>query len=344
MISEFIFRETGGKTFKKKLHSAQGLTKIQELQLLEMLCSYMSMSEDQGTSHVVKNAVYMFLFPHSHAHRSKLVVKLVSMAISTSNYQVLVSTGILIQQVGCTTKFSMDIAEGLVSDYFVLLPHAVSKLEELPVHAPLFTANLLTALSEMYKKSNINENLLEVITEWIFKHPALCYTALVTNLLPSLPSGAIPMPALTPFLGLFKWCILAPFYSQSKLYSKLHLALLTSLLEVNTYVTLSTQKNIISAEGLCTIVSYLQILIKENDAKVTTTGETETHLTEKEPSGNEPADVQPSVHDDAIHRLVQCIQVAVFTQTLYGNKTKLLSQLSSLPQNRLLSCVMENVR
>lgn len=270
------------------------------------------------------------------------------------------SPGILVQQVGCTTKFSTDIAEGLVSDYFILLPHAVSKLSELPLHAPLFTANLLTSLSEMYNKSNINPNLLAIITEWISKHPDLCYTALVTNLQSSLPSGAIPMPAMTPFVGLFKWCILAPFYvsnsnsttneaskgtnnvhanslhnttptensaykpsniptsvniqnssntntsgsysspqsnsytsrtqsgrsnstssytsctqngttpvntSPSALYSKLHLSLLTSLLECKTYCTLSTQRNIISAESLCTIVSYLLILIEESKVK-----------------------------------------------------------------------------
>uniref|UniRef100_A0A8D8SVM0 Uncharacterized protein C7orf26 homolog n=1 Tax=Cacopsylla melanoneura TaxID=428564 RepID=A0A8D8SVM0_9HEMI len=514
MISEFIFRENTNKSFKKKMHSVQTLSKIQELQLLEMLCEYMSSLHEHSPSQVVKNAVYMFLFPHSHAHRSRLLVKLVSMAISTSNYQVLISTGILVQQVGCTTKFSTDIAEGLVSDYFILLPHAVTKLAELPLHAPLFTANLLTSLSEMYNKSNINPNLLSIVTEWLSKHPDLCYTALVTNLQSSLPSGAIPMPASTPFVGLFKWCILAPFYigqsasshsgahsangghksssacsgadgakicsssfnaqsntcatncshshasstnkcstnntnnsstncgnthrntnmtncskpcntntcgatnsssksctnssnsnhtntnacnnshsgsscsqtsntssctgssgansrgscsqngttsssscpasnqgegsteSVSQLYSKLHLSLLTSLLECKTYCTLSTQRNIISADALCTIVSYLLILIGENQAAAKPEGKSSTTISSESP--NSPESTKPTTSIDeviaeSIHRLAQFIQVSVFTGTLFGNKTKLLAQLSLLPPNKLMSCVFENV-
>ncbi|KAI5697409.1 hypothetical protein M8J75_009814 [Diaphorina citri] len=360
IISECIFRENSGKSFKKKKNSVQSLSKIQELELLEMLCHYMSSSNDNCVSQVVKNAVYMFLFPPSHSHRSRLLVKLVSMAICTSNYQVLISTGILVQQIGCTSKFSTDIAEGLVTDYFVLLPQAMSKLADLPLHAPLFTANLLTSLSEMYNKSNIHENLLEVITTWVSQHPELCYTALVTNLSASLPNGAIPMPAMTPFVGLFKWCILAPFYSRSKLYSKLHLALLTSLLECKTYCMLSTQRNIISAESLCTIVSYLLILIKENDAK-TSSLETEANFGEAKTSAPDEAksheassrdstkiaESKASLHDatkEAIHRLAQCVQVAMFTQTLYGNKTKLVGQLSVLPANKLMLCVLENMR
>lgn len=54
------------------------------------------------------------------------------------------------QQVGCGSKFSADLAEGLVEDYFILLPKVQAMLDDLPVTAPLFTANLLTALTELY--------------------------------------------------------------------------------------------------------------------------------------------------------------------------------------------------
>lgn len=47
--------------------------------------------------------------------------------------------------------------------------------------------------------------LLELVTYWVSEYPALCSTALVSNLLPALPHGAIPMPAITPFVGLFKY-------------------------------------------------------------------------------------------------------------------------------------------
>ena len=57
---------------------------------------------------------------------------------------------VIFQQLGCTSKFSLDLAQGLVKDYFVLIPKAVSGLQDLPQLAPQFTANFLTAVAEMY--------------------------------------------------------------------------------------------------------------------------------------------------------------------------------------------------
>lgn len=37
-----------------------------------------------------------------------------------------------------------------MKDYFVLIPKAVSGLQDLPQLAPQFTANFLTAVAEMY--------------------------------------------------------------------------------------------------------------------------------------------------------------------------------------------------
>lgn len=54
------------------------------------------------------------------------------------------------QQSGCTSKFSIALAKGLIHDYFILLPESCEKLRDLPSKAPLFTANFLTALSEIY--------------------------------------------------------------------------------------------------------------------------------------------------------------------------------------------------
>lgn len=66
---------------------------------------------------------------------------------------------------------------------------------------------------------------------------SLCMAAHQTQA--ALPSGGIAMAAITPFAGLFKWCILAPLttpaaeYAQVEhLYSKLYLGLLKNLLEV----------------------------------------------------------------------------------------------------------------
>ncbi|PSN32633.1 hypothetical protein C0J52_13887 [Blattella germanica] len=143
IISEFVFCEIdrrGGR--KRKLNC------IQELQLLEVLCDYFTYTGNNSDS--VRNIVFMSLFPPTHSERSRLLIKLVSLAISTKNIPVLTATGIWMQQLGCTSKFSLDLAQGLVKDYFVLIPKAVGGLQDLPQLAPQFTANFLTAVAEMY--------------------------------------------------------------------------------------------------------------------------------------------------------------------------------------------------
>jgi len=48
------------------------------------------------------------------------------------------------------------------------------------------------------------KSLLDILTEWVCQNSSLCYAALISNLLHSLPSGGIPMIAVTPFVGLFR--------------------------------------------------------------------------------------------------------------------------------------------
>jgi hypothetical protein len=73
----------------------QRLNFIQELQLLEVLCDYFTYSGNN--SEVVRNSVFMSLFPPTHSDRSRLLMKLVSMASSTKNVPVLTATGIWMQ-------------------------------------------------------------------------------------------------------------------------------------------------------------------------------------------------------------------------------------------------------
>jgi hypothetical protein len=70
----------------------QRLNCIQELQLLEVLCDYFTYSGE-----AVRNMVFMSLFPPAHSDRSRLLIKLVSMASSTKNVPVLTATGIWMQ-------------------------------------------------------------------------------------------------------------------------------------------------------------------------------------------------------------------------------------------------------
>ncbi|XP_069701611.1 integrator complex subunit 15 isoform X1 [Periplaneta americana] len=356
IISEFVFCEIDRRGGRKRR-----LNCIQELQLLEVLCDYFAYSGNSNDA--VRNTVFMSLFPPTHTERSRLLTKLVSMAISTKNIPVLTATGIWMQQLGCTSKFSLDLAQGLVKDYFVLIPKAVSGLQDLPQLAPQFTANFLTAVAEMYgvvEKRQIfsppPETLLEVITQWVSDNPTLCLAALLVNLHLSLPLGGIPMAAITPFAGLFKWCVLAPLHyaspsggtpgnnsdiptsdqksSESPLYSHLHLALLESLLECYSpspglhHTVTPARENMVLAQHLAAIAEPISRWLKEfsktEDEVARSRGETALHL--------------------ALDRLAQVIQVALVTHCVYGNIQELLSQLELLPENRLLRIVIKTHR
>nr|XP_018912841.1 PREDICTED: uncharacterized protein C7orf26 homolog isoform X1 [Bemisia tabaci] len=321
IIAEFVFCETDRGRAKK-----QKLTCIQQLQLLEVLSDYFSYLSNGHES--ARNTVFMLLFPTTHLERAGILVKFVSMAIAIKNHQVLASTGIVMQQVGCGSKFSADLAEGLVEDYFILLPKVQAMLDDLPVTAPLFTANLLTALTELYgsiDKSAVPENLVALITKWLTEHPSLCYTAIITNLQPALPLGGIPMPALTPYVGLLKWCICCPLNNNtSSLYSQLHLALLQSLEESFHSELIPQPRNIIPVQILSSFIPILVNKVKQ--------------LSKQHPNDSE---VEKNIQL-SLDRLAQAIQVALATESLFGNKEDLLNRLEVLAKrNRLLEIVLK---
>ncbi|KAK6634138.1 hypothetical protein RUM44_004746 [Polyplax serrata] len=315
IIEEFVFCETsplpdGSQNSSANSNRAKKLTCIQELQLLEVLCDYFSYPGGNEAAH---NTVFMNLFPDSHKDRSRLLVKLVSISISTRSKPVLNATGIWMQQLGCTSDYSLELAKGLVNDYFVLVPKAIERLQDLPKIAPRFTANFITAVAELYSLKENNENLppealLEVVTEWVSKNTNLCTAALFCHE-PALPQGGIPMPPVTPFAGLFRWCILAPLASSttSKLYSKLHLALLESLLD-----TTIPRENVVCAQHLASIVYPV------------------LHLSQ----GKTNAALQL-----ALDRLAQAVQVILESNSIYGKKQELFNLLDTLPDNRLLLLV-----
>lgn len=311
LMAEFIFCEVERRGGKRKK-----LTCIQELQLLEVLCDYFSF---RGvSSDTTCNTVFMSLFPPTNMERCRFLAKLVSMAISTKNTPVLSATGIWMQQLGCTSKVSMELVRGLVKDYFVLVPKAVSVLQDLPQLAPHFTANFLTAVADMYgseDKKNITNPppnaLLEIITRWIAENPTLCGAALNTAPMVVTSAGAHSTP-VTPFAGLFKWCILAPVLGwedeSTHQYWRLQLGLLESTLEQ-------------PCDGAVSVRHLCQMLITPLLSASCHSGSKKCQL--------------------ALDRLAQAIQVLMAQNAIVGNKQELLSQLELLPVNRLLCLVIK---
>lgn len=60
-----------------------------------------------------------------------------------------------------------------------------------------------------YIYGQIVHNLIVIVQ--VYSNPTLCMSAQLNPA--ALPSGSIPMAAVTPLAGLVHWCALAPIYS-----------------------------------------------------------------------------------------------------------------------------------
>ncbi|XP_078052731.1 integrator complex subunit 15 [Augochlora pura] len=305
LISEFVFGEIERR---KKRNSTIA---IQELQLIEVLSDFF---QSPGGSAAVRNAVFLSLFP-ADSPRNKILGNLVSLAIATQNKAVLNATGIWMQQLGSTSSQSVGLARHVLNDYFVLTPKSIDKLKQLPVLAPHFTANLLTAIGEVYEEKDPPTELLRLVGEWIDENPSLLLTPLMDN--PALPTGGIPMTPITPIAGLFRWCILCPLrlkntencQEQKKLYSKIQQLLMDSVLKLKNS---GNNKHAISAQHFAATTRALSSnLGSHSTASITS-------------------------RDLAMERLAQAISAAMSANCIYGNKQELLALLQPLAYQHFL--------
>ncbi|XP_076238104.1 integrator complex subunit 15 [Calliopsis andreniformis] len=307
LISDFVFGEIERRK-KRNMTIA-----MQELQLIEVLSDFF---QSPGGSPAVRNAVFLSLFP-ADSPRNKVLGNLVSLAITIQNKAVLNATGIWMQQLGSTSQQSVGLAKNVLNDYFVLTPKSIDKLKQLPVLAPHFTANLLTAIGEVYEDKDPPTKLLQLVGEWIDENPSLLLTPLMDN--PALPTGGIPMTPITPIAGLFRWCILCPLRltavesseqeEQRKLYSKIQQLLMDSVLRLKNS---GNNKHAISAQHFAATARALTASLQT------------------------PTNISSNTRDLAMERLAQAVSAAMSTNCIYGNKQELLALLQPLSYEHFL--------
>lgn len=309
LISEFVFGELDRR---KKRNTTVA---IQELQLIEILSDFF---QSPGGSPAVRNALFLSLFP-ADSPRYRTLANLVSLAIATQNKAVLNAAGIWMQQLGSTSSQSVGLARHVLDDYFVLTPRSIDKLKQLPMLAPHFTANLLTAIGEVYEDKDPPTELLGLVGEWIDENSSLLLTPLMDN--PALPTGGIPMTPITPIAGLFRyvtlratitrennlslfprWCILSPLRNDAavnnreesrKFYSKVQQLLMDSVLRLKNN---GSNKHAISAQHLAFTTRLLTTRLQ-----------------------NQP-NVTVASRDLAMERLAQAVSAAMSANCIYGNK------------------------
>ncbi|XP_055586999.1 integrator complex subunit 15 [Uranotaenia lowii] len=320
LVAEFVFRERKDDQSRQQQKQAPipRLSSIEEFQLVLALCDFFSRPGPDAT----RNAVFFSLFGGSIG-RSSVLNKLISTAVSGSIAPLLCAAGTWMQQLGCTSPPSLELAQCIVKDFVIFSNKPSEQLKSLPMVAPRFAANFMTAVTDLYLNGGKGQLaappdlLLDVITEWVSENPALC---LASQQPMALPSGAIAMPVVTPLAGLIRWCVLSLLTTdRQQLYSKLHLAVLQSLLEATPPPT--TPPSAVNAQHLGLIINSLQT---EMDAML---------------KGGK------SLNEEFIHccleRFAQAVQVGLTSRCIFGNIPQLVCRLETLPsKNKLLQIVI----
>ncbi|KAL0822157.1 hypothetical protein ABMA28_004288 [Loxostege sticticalis] len=352
IIAEFVFCETDRRGGRRSV----GISPLQELQLIDVICEYISACASETT----KNTIFLSLFGGMESQRRlKVLSILASMAVSASSTPVLLAVGVWLHQMGCSSSQSLQLAENIIRDHFFLNTSNQMMLKSLANTAPQFVSNFITAVTELYMhdvqgtRKMPPRNLLEVITCWVYSNPTLCMSAQLNPA--ALPSGSIPMAAVTPLAGLVHWCALAPIYSgentdveladiqvpmkriklendhipkqgvpqktvtEAELYTQLHLGVLHSLRAGRRTHGPPTAVNAQNLVGLTPHVqAYAHSLLKRG-----------IKLQNDEKL------------QDCLDRIGQAVQVALANGCVYGNISNLLAALDTLPENRLLRIIIK---
>ncbi|XP_059168998.1 integrator complex subunit 15-like isoform X2 [Physella acuta] len=314
----------------KSVRGPQKLTAVQELHLLDMICTCFSEAPEK-----CKYRMFNLMFGAHGDGTVNLLTKLVSLALSVRCTPVLLCAAIWMQERDSLSPDVKGLTQRLVSDYCILFPDHSSVFSTLPSVSPLFACNFVTAATSLYSFAGPDSlpplALLQHVSEWVYKDNTMCCE--------SLRQAAIHSAYTTPVPGLTGWCVRGPLVccqlkkkssdvhiSQSHVDSllacldKLHLALLQSI-AFTAYVNLSP--GLISASDLAHIAQTLQVVARPN----------------------------PSVEEEAactiaLERLAQILQVSANTRTYIADRGKIKEMESlakhKLPYNRLLSMVLNN--
>lgn len=344
--------------------SPKRLTAIQELQLLEILCSYIS---DQRESD--RNAVFGIMFHGEPALlKVNLLTKIVSMAMSIRCTAVLDCTARWMQEQGCDSEPVRCMARSMVNDYCQLFPGVIPTFHALPNISPLFACNFIAAVTSLYPCNSLDdippETLVEHVTNWISSDSNLCSMSMH----PSSGIGNYRMfayHASSPFPGLTNWCVKGPPVlclkandnnnkncwgvdsagtgqqsgrpHHQQLFSRLQLGVLQSLLA-------SHAPNGIHSNGTGNNGANSTTSSGSSNPNVSNTADDPFTAADLKKTSQELMDIckrlglspDEETYLCSVERLGQIIQVALASATLRARPAQLTEILQLLPTNRLL--------
>ncbi|XP_072916676.1 integrator complex subunit 15 [Hemitrygon akajei] len=344
LVEEFIFQLP-----KERNTQPKRLSSLQELQLLEIMCSYFQEQSKDAVRQIIFSALFGPQGNKADENRLAMLGKLVSMAIAICRVPILECTALWLQRTHAV--FCVKLAKVLVEDYCILVPGSVQTLKRIVHASPRFCCQLITAVTALYDLSTDDlippQDLLEMVVSWVYEDPRLTLITFL-NSAANLPRGFLE---LTPLPGLIRWCVLAPLAYKKNcnassaqslanghtnkickevesdgnkdfkiLYSKLHLSVLQVLMILQGHLT---EKN---------LYGRLELIMFDHVERLV--GDINKLVKELNPS-NPVKEVELT-----LDRLAQALQVGIASGALLCARDDLRSICSALPHNNLLQLVL----
>lgn len=339
LVEEFILHMP-----KDRSTPVRRMTALQELHLLEIMCSCFQEQSRDTVRQLVFSALFSLQANQADESRMALLGKLVSMAVAVGRIPILECAATWLQR---THKvYCVRLAQVLVDDYCSLVPGSVPTLQNIHSSSPRFCCQFITAVTTLYDLSSDELTppleLLKMIVSWIQEDPRLVLiTFLNTPLSNSQPVSSLDV---TPLGGLVRWCVKAPLaYRKDKkpvlvsgssendedagpLFSALHLSVLQVLMLL---------PNILNEKGLFGRLALLQI-----DSVAALTSDLSRLLDQADKQTQPASDETHTASQLALDRLAQSLQVAMANRALLCSRDDLRAICSRLPHNNLLQLVL----
>uniref|UniRef100_A0A3P9N582 Integrator complex subunit 15 n=1 Tax=Poecilia reticulata TaxID=8081 RepID=A0A3P9N582_POERE len=312
LIEEFILHTP-------KDRNAPRMSALQELQLLEIMCSCFQEQSRDTVRQLMFSALFNLQGNQADESRMALLSKLVSMAVAVGRVPILECAATWLQRTH--RVYCVRLAQVLVDDYCSMVPGSGPTLHNIHSASPRFCCQFITAVTTLYDLTSDEltppMELLQMIVSWIQDDPRL---VLITFLNSPL-SGSQPISSLdvTPLGGLIRWCIKAPLaYRRDKkqtnngssdgepdaarLFSALHLSVLQVFMLLPNILNekgLFGRLALLQMESVAALASDLSRLLDQAD-KHTHAATSDTH----------------AASQLALDRLAQALQVAMASGAL----------------------------
>uniref|UniRef100_A0A3Q4BQZ5 Uncharacterized protein n=1 Tax=Mola mola TaxID=94237 RepID=A0A3Q4BQZ5_MOLML len=320
------------------------MSALQELQLLEIMCSCFKEQSRDAVRQLMFSALFSLQGNQADESRMTLLGKLVSMAIAVGRVPILECAATWLQRTH--RLYCVRLAQVLVDDYCSMVPGSVPTLQNIHSASPRFCCQFITAVTTLYDLSSEEltppSELLGMIVSWIQDDLRL---VLITFLNTPL-SGSQPINSLdiTPLGGLVRWCVKEPLaYWRDKkpaltngitgsepdvgtLFSTLHLSVLQVFMLL---------PNILNEKGLFGRLALLQL-----EPLATLTAELSRMLDQAEKQTHMSSVDTHALSQLTLDRLAQALQVAMASGALLCSREDLRAICSRLPHNNLLQLVL----